>query len=80
MSDDLLTITDGAVGRLRLNRPEGSVKPNAPAGKEGRVPVTTLRRTGGVADACQLSCRLQRPRCVVWSAVRVRLTAAPIRL
>jgi hypothetical protein len=38
-------------------------------------PGKTLRRTGGLAGARQLSYDLQRPECIVWTAVRIRLTA-----
>jgi putative transposase len=36
---------------------------------------TTLRRLGGVAGSCEIGRCAQSPDCIIWRAVRVRLTA-----
>ncbi len=60
---------------IRPRQPPQPLQPGAPPHRSTHLPGMTLRRAGGVASPCKLGRCLQRPACIVWRAVRVRLTA-----
>ena len=66
---------DATEVRLRPRQRPQPLQHGAPPHRSTDLPGTTLRRTGGVAEPRELGGELQRPTCIVWRRVRIRLTA-----
>ena len=69
--------TEVRLGACQRQQP---LEPGAPPHRPPDLQGTTLRNARGVEDSRELGRRVQSPKCIVWRAVRVRLTSPPITI
>lgn len=76
-ASDAADSTDEDLAKVRIGpcQHPRRLPPEAPPYRPTNLPGTTVRRAGRVAGARELSREHCSPTCIVWRAIRVRLTA-----